>query len=83
MGPTLDRQVVLVKGKHRYLFRYQQGSEIQTLDAFVSLAADTQSDFDWFDAAVLSYQISKDFQQPSDVSEWNTDSSDSEEEYWP
>ena len=69
MGPTLDRQVALVKGKHRYLFRYQQGSEIQTLDAFVSLAADTQSDFDWFDAAVLSYQISREFQQPSDAPE--------------
>ena len=83
MGPTLDRQVALVKGKHHYVFRYQEGSEIQALDAFVSLAADTQSEFDWFDAAVLSYQISKDFQQPSDVSEWNTDSGDSDEEYWP
>ena len=59
MEPTLDQQVVLVKGKHRYFFRYQEGSELAALDAFVALAANTQSDFDWFDAAVLSFKLTQ------------------------
>ena len=84
MEPTLDQQVMLVKGKHRYLFRYQQGSELAALDAFVALASDAQSDFDWFDAAVLSYQISKGFRESDDeVSGWNSDPGESQEEYWP
>ena len=83
MGPTLDQQVALVKGKHRYLFRYQQGSELAALDAFVALASNAQSDFDWFDAAVLSYQISKNFHCSEDPTEWNGDCTESQEEYWP
>ena len=83
MESTLDQQVVLVKGKHRYLFRYQLGSELAALDAFVAMASNAQSDFDWFDAAVLSYQISKDFREPQDeFSEWDSDYGDSQEEYW-
>ena len=73
MESTLDGQVVLVKGKHRYVFRYQQGSELQALDAFVSLASNAQSDFDWFDAAVLSYQISKNFHGPEGLSQQDND----------
>lgn len=83
MAPTLDQRVDLVKGKHRYLFRYRQGSELAALDAFVALAADAQSDFDWFDAAVLSYQISKNFHHSEDPTEWNGDCPESQEEYWP
>jgi hypothetical protein len=29
------------------------------IDAFAALAADPDSDFDWFDAAVLSYQMGR------------------------
>ena len=83
MEPTLDQQVALVKGKHRYLFRYQEGSELAALDAFVSLAANAQSDFDWFDAAVLSYQVSKNFGDPDEATEWDQDYPEPQEEYWP
>ena len=53
------RQLSLVKGKHRYLFRYRPGNEADVIGAFASLAADASSEFDWFDAAVLSYQMGR------------------------
>ena len=53
------RQLSLVKGKHRYLFRYRPGNEADVIGAFASLAADAASGFDWFDAAVLSYQMGR------------------------
>lgn len=53
------RQLSLVKGKHRYLFRYRPGDEAEVIGAFANLAADAASEFDWFDAAVLSYQMGR------------------------
>ena len=54
-----QRQLALVKGESTYVFRYPQGREASVLDAFVALANDANSEFDWFDAAVLSYQLSR------------------------
>ncbi len=82
MESTLDGKVVLVKGKHRYEFRYQQGSELAALDAFVALAGNTQSDFDWFDAAVLSYQISKHFSHPDGLAGQDDDYPQFLEDSW-
>ena len=53
------RQLSLVKGEHRFLFRYRPGSEADVIGALASLAGDTNTDFDWFDAAVLSYQMGR------------------------
>lgn len=53
------RQLSLVKGSERFLFRYPAGQETQVIDAFASLASDRASRFDWFDAAVLSYQMGR------------------------
>ncbi len=53
------RQLSLVKGEERFVFRYQAGQEPEVIDAFGSLAADQTSAFDWFDAAVLSYQMGR------------------------
>ena len=53
------RQLSLVKGEERFLFRYQQGQEPRVVDAFAELASDRESSFDWFDAAVLSYQMGR------------------------
>src|SRR5262245_17589297 len=47
------RQLSLVKGAHRYVFRYQPGREADVIAAFASMADDHDSDFDWFDAAAL------------------------------
>ena len=56
---NLVRQLSLVKGEHRYVFRYQAGREGDIITAFASMAADSEFDFDWFDAAVLSYQMGR------------------------
>ena len=53
------RQLSLVKGTQRYVFRYPTGQEADVIDRFASLASDRGNDFDWFDAAVLSYQMGR------------------------
>ena len=53
------RQLSLVKGTQRFVFRYPAGREAEVIDRFATLAADRSSDFDWFDAAVLSYQMGR------------------------
>jgi hypothetical protein len=53
------RQLSLVKGSERFVFRYSAGHEAEVIDAFASLASDQSSRFDWFDAAVLSYQMGR------------------------
>ncbi len=56
---SVIRQLSLVKGDERFIFRYTTGQEAQVIDAFASLAGNPGSDFDWFDAAVLSYQMGR------------------------
>ncbi len=53
----VQRCLSMVKGGHRYVFRYAEGCEAELLGTFVALANDPESEFDWFDAAVLSYQM--------------------------
>jgi hypothetical protein len=56
---SMMRQLSLVKGEERFVFRYEAGREPEVIDAFASLAGDDESCFDWFDAAVLSYQMGR------------------------
>lgn len=56
---NLIRQLSLVKGRHRFVFRYQPGNEADVIQAFAALAGNQESDFDWFDAAVMSYQMGR------------------------
>ena len=56
---SVIRQLSLVKGEERFVFRYQAGQEAEVIDAFASMASDQRSTFDWFDAAVLSYQMGR------------------------
>lgn len=53
----MERCLTIVKGQHRYVFRYVEGRESDVLASFVAQANDPDSEFDWFDAAVLSYQM--------------------------
>jgi hypothetical protein len=53
------RQLSLVKGADRYVFRYPTGQEAVVIDRFATLASDRTTEFDWFDAAVLSYQMGR------------------------
>ena len=56
---TTQRQMVLNKGVQRFIFRYDQGHEDQLLDALIDQVKDRRTDFDWFDAAVLSFKLSQ------------------------
>ena len=56
-GPK--RQLVLNKGAEKFIFRYEPGHEDQLLDALVEQAKGKRTDFDWFDAAVLSFKLTQ------------------------
>ena len=53
------RELYLVKGSERFVFRYPPGREADVIDILASMAQDPKSTFDWFDAAVLSYQLGR------------------------
>ena len=55
----LQRQLVLNKGKEKFIFRYDDGHEDDLLDALIDQARDKRTDFDWFDAAVLSFKLTQ------------------------
>ncbi len=55
----LVRQLSLVKAGHRYVFRYEAGREAEIIAEFAAQAENRESAFDWFDAAVLSYQMGR------------------------
>ncbi len=50
---NLFRQIRFVKGRRRYVFRFQEGQEADIVAAFVSMAADVEHDLDSSDAALL------------------------------
>ena len=41
------------------MFRYDRGCEDKLLEALVDQAKDRRTCFDWFDAAVLSFQLTQ------------------------
>jgi hypothetical protein len=53
------RQLVLNKGVQKFIFRYDSGCEDQLLEALIEQAKDKRTDFDWFDAAVLSFKLTQ------------------------
>jgi hypothetical protein len=53
------RQLVLNKGGQKYIFRYEQGCEDHLLNALICQVMDKRTDFDWFDAAVLSFKLTQ------------------------
>ena len=53
------RQLVLNKGAEKFIFRYDSGHEDELLDALIDQAKDRRTDFDWFDAAVLSFKLTQ------------------------
>ena len=53
------RQLVLNKGMEKFIFRYDSGCENKLLDALIEQAKDNRTDFDWFDAAVLSFKLTQ------------------------
>jgi len=55
----MKRQLILNKGSQKYIFRYENGREDELLDALIEQAKDKRTDFDWFDAAVLSFKLTQ------------------------
>ena len=55
----MKRQLVLNKGTQKFVFRYENGNEDELLDALIDQAKDRHTDFDWFDAAVLSFKLTQ------------------------
>ncbi|MBI1369232.1 MAG: hypothetical protein GC162_11340 [Planctomycetes bacterium] len=56
-SPIKPAELVLVKKTQRWVFRYMPGEEAAVLRSLAETARDPASDFDWFDAAVLSHQM--------------------------
>lgn len=54
-----SKQLILRKGKQKFIFRYQSGSEDKLLDVLIDQARNGKTDFDWFDAAVLSFKLTQ------------------------
>ncbi|MFN4242395.1 MAG: hypothetical protein ACK4PI_04070 [Tepidisphaerales bacterium] len=52
-----SRTLSLVKGEHRFFFRYRPGEETAVLQAVADMANRRDVPFDWFDAAVVSHQL--------------------------
>ena len=52
-------QFSLVKGAERYVVRCDPGNEEAAISRLMQWAEDPDLDFDWFDAAVLSRQITQ------------------------
>ncbi len=55
----MKRQLVLNKGAEKFIFRYENGREDELLDALIARAKDKRTNFDWFDAAVLSFKLTQ------------------------
>jgi hypothetical protein len=53
------RQLSLVKGTDHYVFRYPPERKPKSLIASRRSRMIGSTDFDWFDAAVLSYQMGR------------------------
>ena len=58
------KQLTLLKDGERFVFRYAEGGEPAVLDSLIDMASDERCALDWFDAAVLSYQIGRTLADP-------------------
>lgn len=55
----MRRQLVLNKGKEKFIFRYDSGCEDKLLDTLIEQVEDKRTSFDWFDAAVISFKLTQ------------------------
>ena len=54
----IKKQLVLRKGNENFIFRYDSGDEGNLLESMIEQAKNPNTNFDWFDAAVLSFKLS-------------------------
>lgn len=62
----MKRQLVLNKGGEKFIFRYDSGCEDELLESLIKQAQDNRTDFDWFDAAVLSFKLTQSLIEQAD-----------------
>jgi len=60
------RILSMLKGRERFVLRYAVGMELAALQQIIALARNPVVDFDWFDAAVLSYQLGEQRLRPAE-----------------
>ncbi len=53
------KQVSLAKAGQQYVFRYREGDEETLIQSLTDMARREDTNFDWFDAAVLSRQVNE------------------------
>jgi len=56
-APIDGHRVCLVKGAHRWVFRWNAGDEAAVIARVAELARDPEIDFDWFDAALVCKHV--------------------------
>jgi len=49
----------LSKGRHQFVFWYYEGQESEVMASLIGMARDADGEFDWFDAAVLTHEVTK------------------------
>jgi hypothetical protein len=54
-----SHRVVLVKGDDQWRFEWEVGKELETVEAITEIAKSPDTDFDWFDAAMVCHEMSK------------------------
>ncbi len=54
-----SHRVVLVKGDDQWRFEWETGQELQAVEAITEIAKSSDTDFDWFDAAMVCHEMSK------------------------
>lgn len=52
-------RVVLVKGEDQWRFEWESGEELKTVEAITDIAKSPETNFDWFDAAMVCHEMSK------------------------
>ncbi len=56
---TKPHRVVFAKGKHQWRFEWQDGEELGAVEFITEIAQSSETDFDWFDAAMVCHEMSK------------------------
>ena len=58
-SPDTSHSVVLMKGETQWRFAWKNGEETIAVKAITDIAKSTETDFDWFDAAMVCHEMTK------------------------
>jgi len=67
MTDSMHRELSLRKGGERFVFRYWSGQEPEVLAELAAMAEDESCRLDWFDAAILSFEMGRETGNRSDM----------------